>query len=76
LSDAEAEKIVNNFITLLEYTSYNGSFGKPGRGYKQDVSDATLDPSFVDISDSINFMAGFPVSFPITDPIHNFLTIL
>ena len=61
LSDSEAEKIVNNFITLLEFTSYNGTRGAPGRGYKQDVSDATLDKDFVDISDSINFMAGIPV---------------
>jgi hypothetical protein len=63
LSDAEAEKIVNNFRTLLEFTSYNGSRGgAPGRGYQFNVSAITLDETFVDISDSINFMAGFPVS--------------
>ena len=62
LSDEDAKKIVDNFSTLLEYTSYNGTQGAPGRGYKFDVSAATLDPAFVDISDSINFMAGKPVS--------------
>jgi hypothetical protein len=63
LSDADAKKITDNFADLLRYTSYNGTQGAPGRGYKQDVSDATLATDFVDISDSINFMAGFPVSF-------------
>lgn len=67
LSDDEAATIVKNFATLLEFTSYNGTQGAPGRGYKQDVSDATLAEDFVDISDSINFMAGKPlgsVTFP------------
>ena len=62
LSDDDAEKIVNNFSDLLEYTSYNGTQGAPGRGYHYNVSAITLAPDFVDISDSINFMAGFPVS--------------
>ena len=62
VSDALATTLVNNFVTLLEYTSYNGTQGAKGRGYKYDVSAATLDTDFVDISDSINFMAGFPVS--------------
>lgn len=61
LSDDAATKIVDNFRTLLEYTSYNGTQGAPGRGYKYDVSKATLAEDFVDISDSINFMAGFPL---------------
>jgi len=61
VNDALATKLVNNFATLLEYTSYAGSQGAPGRGYKYDVSAATLNPAFTDISDSINFMAGFPL---------------
>ena len=61
MSDADAKKIVDNFSDLLEYTSYNGTQGAPGRGYHFNVSAATLDPAFVDISDSINFMAGIPV---------------
>jgi hypothetical protein len=68
LSDDDAEAIVANFINLLEFTSYNGSRGGPvGRGYNQAVSDKTLAVDFVDISDSINFMAGKPlgsVTFP------------
>lgn len=63
--EAAASKLVDNFIILLEYTDYvpaNGSFIPAGRGYKRDVSAATLNENFVDISDSINFMAGFPVS--------------
>jgi hypothetical protein len=62
LSDDDAKKITDNFSTLLEFTSYNGTQGAPGRGYQYNVSAITLDPAFVDISDSINFMAGFPVS--------------
>lgn len=61
LTDDAANKLVDNFSTLLEYTSYNGTQGRPGRGYKYDVSAATLAEDFVDISDSINFMAGFPL---------------
>lgn len=68
VDDAKATEIVNNFKQLLEFTSYAGNpaQGIPaGSGYKQDVSDATLSDKFTDISDSINFMAGFPVSeFP------------
>jgi len=70
VSDAKATAIVNNFIELLEFTSFpgNATEGIPkGRGYKQDVSDATLSPLFSDTSDSINLMAGFPigsVTFP------------
>ena len=62
LSDEDAKKIVDNFSELLEFTSYNGTQGAPGRGYHFDTSAATLDPAFQDISDSINFMAGIPVS--------------
>ena len=67
VDDTLANTLVNNFIDLLEFTSYpgNATEGIPaGSGYNQSVSDATLDPDFVDISDSINFMAGFPVSEP------------
>jgi hypothetical protein len=63
VDDALATLLVNNFVDLLQYTSYAGTQGAPGRGYHQSVSDATLATDFVDISDSINFMAGFPVSF-------------
>ncbi len=63
VTDAIATALTQNFTLLLEYTSYNGTQGAPGRGYKQDVSDATLASDFSDVSDSINFMAGFPVSF-------------
>jgi len=61
VDDASATKLVNNFVDLLEHTSYAGSQGAPGSGYDQDVSDATLATDFIDISDSINFMAGFPL---------------
>ncbi|EHY57227.1 hypothetical protein HRR83_002719 [Exophiala dermatitidis] len=64
VDDAKATEIVNNFAQLLEFTSYagNAAQGIPaGSGYKQDVSDATLSDKFTDISDSINFMAGFPL---------------
>jgi hypothetical protein len=67
VDDKKAAEVVANFATLLEYTSYNGTQGAPGRGYKYDVSAATLAEDFIDISDSINFMAGFPlgsVTFP------------
>ncbi|KIV95898.1 hypothetical protein PV10_03499 [Exophiala mesophila] len=63
-NEAAASKLVDNFKILLEYTDYvpaNGSFIPAGRGYKRDVSAATLNDNFVDISDSINFMAGFPL---------------
>ncbi len=65
VTDALASAIAANFTLLLEYTSYAGQsnpYIPAGRGYKQDVSDATLAADFSDISDSINFMAGFPVS--------------
>lgn len=67
VTDSLASGIVANFSLLLEYTSYAGQSNPPipaGRGYKQDVSDATLASDFSDISDSINFMAGFSVSVP------------
>ncbi|KAJ9630151.1 uncharacterized protein PV06_04992 [Exophiala oligosperma] len=70
VTDSLASGIVANFSLLLEYTSYAGQSNPPipaGRGYKQDVSDATLASDFSDISDSINFMAGFSlgsVTFP------------
>ena len=65
VTDALASAIVANFTTLLEFTSYAGNAAEglaAGRGYKQDVSNNTLASDFTDISDSINFMAGFPVS--------------
>ena len=61
LTDDAAKKIVDNFRDLLEFTSYNGTQGAPGRGYHQAISDATLAADFTDISDSINFMAGKPL---------------
>ncbi|KAK7898126.1 hypothetical protein LTR67_004758 [Exophiala xenobiotica] len=64
VTDALASAIAANFTLLLEYTSYAGQanpYIPAGRGYKQDVSDATLAADFSDISDSINFMAGFPL---------------
>lgn len=61
LTDDSAKTIVDNFRDLLEFTSYNGTQGKPGRGYHLNVSAITLAEDFVDISDSINFMAGFPL---------------
>ncbi|EXJ83654.1 hypothetical protein A1O1_07278 [Capronia coronata CBS 617.96] len=70
VDDAKASQIAGNFAQLLEFTSYAGNpaQGIPaGSGYRQDVSDATLSDNFTDISDSINFMAGFPlgsVTFP------------
>jgi hypothetical protein len=63
VDDALATTLVNNFVDLLQFTSYTGAQAPPGRGYHQSVSDATLAPDFIDISDSINFMAGFPVSY-------------
>lgn len=64
VDDALATTLVNNFVDLLEHTSYagNAALGIPaGSGYDQAVSDATLATDFTDISDSINFMAGFPL---------------
>ncbi|KPI42810.1 uncharacterized protein AB675_2056 [Cyphellophora attinorum] len=49
LSDKEAEKIVDNFRDLLEYTSFQPTAerpGLPGRGYHFNVSAATLAPDF------------------------------
>jgi hypothetical protein len=62
VTDALASALVANFTILLEFTSFAGAGPIPaGHGYKQDVSDNTLAADFSDISDSINFMAGFPV---------------
>lgn len=66
VDDALATTLVYNFVDLLQFTSYAGSpqQGIPaGRGYHYNTSAATLATDFIDISDSINFMAGFPVSF-------------
>lgn len=73
ISQAKADALVNGFIDLLEYTSYPGNnYTSPptpaGRGYHQNVSDATLATDFEDYSDSINWMAGFPVSLQFTSP--------
>lgn len=67
ITQAHAEFLVSGFTNLLEYTSYPGNnYTTPptpaGRGYNLNVSDAILDPNFQDYSDSINWMAGFPVS--------------
>lgn len=62
ISKDKAQYFADNFALLLEYTSYNGTRGAPGRGYMQNVSDAILATTFQDYSDSINWMAGIPVS--------------
>lgn len=67
ISKTKADSFVSGFIDLLEYTSYPGNnYTVPptpaGRGYHQNVSDSILDTNFQDYSDSINWMAGFPVS--------------
>lgn len=67
ITQSKADSLVNGFINLLEYTSYPGNnYTTPptpaGRGYQQNVSDTTLATDFEDYSDSINWMAGFPVS--------------
>lgn len=62
MTDAKAREFVDAFETLLEFTSYAGTQGPPGRGYKYDVSEKYLAVDFKDYSDSINWMAGFPVS--------------
>ncbi|KAK5074185.1 hypothetical protein LTR64_006670 [Lithohypha guttulata] len=64
INDAEALVFIDAFIDLLEYTSYAGdpsTFTPAGRGYHQDVSDKYLAVDFKDYSDSINWMAGFPM---------------
>lgn len=64
VDDALATKLVTNFVDLLQHTSYAGNAAAhipAGSGYHYDVSAATLSTDFVDISDSINFMAGFPL---------------
>lgn len=62
ISDAQATEFAAAFKDLLQHTSYNGTQGPPGSGYDQDVSDKYLATTFTDYSDSINWMAGFPVS--------------
>jgi len=61
LTDDQAKEFTDAFTTLLEYTSYNGTQGPPGRGYRYDVSAQYLAADFQDYSDSINWMAGFPL---------------
>jgi hypothetical protein len=61
LSDAKATEFVNAFVDLLEHTSYNGTQGPPGSGYHYNVSAKYLATDFQDFSDSINYMAGFPL---------------
>ena len=64
VDDALATKLVTNFVDLLQHTSYAGNAAQhipAGSGYHYDVSAATLSTDFIDISDSINFMAGFPL---------------
>lgn len=63
LSADQANAFVAAFTDLLEYTSYNGTSAAPGRGYHYNVSAKYLAEDFKDYSDSINWMAGFPVSF-------------
>lgn len=62
-----ADALVNGFIDLLQYTSYAGNnYTTPptpaGRGYHYNVSADIFDDNFFDVSDSINWMAGFEVS--------------
>ncbi|KAJ9659120.1 hypothetical protein H2198_003262 [Neophaeococcomyces mojaviensis] len=62
IDDAKALEFVNAFKDLLEFTSYNGSQGAPGRGYHQNISTKYLASDFKDYSDSINWMAGIPLN--------------
>ena len=62
ISDAKATEFAGAFKDLLQYTSYNGTQGAPGRGYHYNVSATYLASDFQDYSDSINWMANFPVS--------------
>lgn len=65
VSKERADALVAGFIDLLEYTSYAGdntTGTPPGRGYHYNVSADIFDDAFFDVSDSINWMAGFPVS--------------
>lgn len=67
ISDSKAQFFADGFKNLLEYTSYNGTQGPPGRGYNQTMSNLILATDFQDYSDSINWMAGIPlgsVTFP------------
>lgn len=61
LSDSKAQEFVDAFTDLLEYTSYNGTQGPPGRGYHFNVSAKYLAVDFKDYSDSINWMANLPL---------------
>jgi len=63
LTDAKAKEFTDAFTDLLEHTSYTGTQGAPGSGYHKDVSAKYLAEDFQDYSDSINWMAGIPVSF-------------
>ena len=68
LTDAKATEFTDAFKELLEYTSYAGdpsTYTPAGRGYHYNVSAKYLASDFTDYSDSINWMAGFPVSNPI-----------
>lgn len=62
ISDAQATEFAGAFKDLLQFTSYRGDQGPPGRGYHQETSDKYLAVDFEDYSDSINWMAGIPVS--------------
>lgn len=64
LDETKATYFAESFADLLRYTNYkpaNGSRIPAGTGYHQNTSDAILDPAFVDYSDSINWMAHFPL---------------
>lgn len=68
LTDAKAKEFTDAFADLLEHTSYNGTQGAPGSGYHYNVSAKYLAEDFQDYSDSINFMAGIPVSSRLSTP--------
>lgn len=59
LTDDQAKEFVDAFQNLLENTNYTGA---PSNGYNDSISKKYLDENFVDYSDSINWMAGIPVS--------------
>lgn len=61
IGDAQAQEFIAAFTDLLQYTSYNGTSAPQGRGYHYNVSAKYLASDFQDYSDSINWMAGYPL---------------
>lgn len=63
LTDDKAKYFVDSFVDFLEHTNYNGTQAPPGSGFNTDLANKVLAPTFMDISDSINLLAGIPVRF-------------